>query len=89
MLFDDAIRDRKPRPVPCPVAAAGEERLEQVLAALRRSCRSRCRERCSSALAAAFASDDRDGAAGVEAVEAVGDQVQHDLLDFLGVDRRR
>ena len=27
---------------------------------------------------------DRDRAAGFEAVEAVGDQVQHDLLDFLG-----
>ena len=43
VIGDDAIGDRQPQPGPLPVAAAREERLEQVLAALRRSCRSRCR----------------------------------------------
>ncbi len=86
VFVDDAIGDRQPQAGALPAAAAGEERLEQVLAALRRSCRSRCPSTTSSALAPLASTVDRHRAARLEAVEAVGDQVQHDLLHFLRAD---
>src|SRR5438132_11277861 len=87
VIGDDAIDNRQPESGALASALAGEERLEEVL------------EHLVGHAAAVVGEDyfgetrsglegDRERAARLDAIQRIGDQIEDDLLDFLGVHGR-
>src|SRR5439155_3241199 len=85
VLTNDPMADGQTQPGSFAGAAACEERLENILQGFGRHSAAGI-AKLHLRHAVALAKRDRQGAALVHAVQGVHDQVEHDRLDFLGID---